>query len=156
MRVLVTNDDGVWAPGLAVLARALCDHGLDVVVAAPLDDRSGSSAAIGPGYAAEGDVDPHFDTAAVFGVWAYDWLIGTPVGTVLNVNVPNVRMGEVRGVRSAAATVRHGTHGVGRVGGRASPAGAAGDGSRVGARHRHRAGHGGLRRRHPARRRAGD
>jgi 5'/3'-nucleotidase len=186
VRVLVTNDDGVRAPGLAVLARALCDHGLDVVVAAPLDDRSGSSAAIGPGYAAEGiavermaltgldgvaahgvegppgmaviaarlgafgpapdvvvsginpgnntgrsvlhsgtvgaaltaanfggrglavsvgveegSVEPHFDTAATFAVRAYDWLIDAPVGTVLNVNVPNVRMGEVRGVRSA-------------------------------------------------------
>ena len=186
MRVLVTNDDGVWAPGLAVLARALCDHGLDVVVAAPLDDRSGSSAAIGPGYAAEGiavervslpgldgvaahgvegppgmaviaarlgafgaapdivmsginpgnntgrsvlhsgtvgaaltaanfgargvavsvgvaegDVDPHFDTAAVFGVWAHDWVADAPAGTVVNVNVPNVRMGEVRGVKPA-------------------------------------------------------
>ncbi|MBV8691411.1 MAG: 5'/3'-nucleotidase SurE [Actinobacteria bacterium] len=186
MRVLVTNDDGVWAPGIAVLARALRDHGLDVVVAAPLDDRSGSSAAIGPGYAAEGiaveraelpdlegvpahgvegppgmaviaarlgafgappdivmsginpgnntgrsvlhsgtvgaaltaanfgargvavsvgvaegEVDPHFDTAAVFAVRAYDWLFSAPVGTVLNVNVPNVPMAEVRGVKAA-------------------------------------------------------
>jgi 5'-nucleotidase len=49
----------------------------------------------------EGSVDPHFDTAATFAVRAYDWLIDAPVGTVLNVNVPNVRMGEVRGVRSA-------------------------------------------------------
>ena len=186
MRVLVTNDDGVWAPGIAVLARALADHGVDVVVAAPLDDRSGSSAAIGPGYAAEGiavervslagladvpahgvegppgmaviaarlgafgpapdlvvsginpgnntgrsvlhsgtvgaaltaanfgarglavsvgapegDLDPHFDTAAAFAVRAYDWLFDAPVGTVLNVNVPDLPMGEVLGVRVA-------------------------------------------------------
>jgi 5'-nucleotidase len=48
MRVLVTNDDGVGAPGLAVLARALRAEGHDIVVAAPLADFSGSSAAIGP------------------------------------------------------------------------------------------------------------
>ena len=48
MRVLVTNDDGVRAPGIAALARAVVDAGYDVVVVAPMDDRSGSSAAIGP------------------------------------------------------------------------------------------------------------
>lgn len=47
MRVLVTNDDGVDAPGLHALARAVADEGHDVVVAAPLEDMSGSSAAIG-------------------------------------------------------------------------------------------------------------
>jgi 5'-nucleotidase len=48
MRVLVTNDDGVSEPGLLVLARALVDAGHDVVVAAPLSEHSGASAAIGP------------------------------------------------------------------------------------------------------------
>jgi 5'-nucleotidase len=46
MRVLVTNDDGIDAPGLAVLARAAHDAGLDVVVAAPAEQSSGASAAI--------------------------------------------------------------------------------------------------------------
>ena len=53
MRVLVTNDDGVYAPGIAALARAAVDAGHDVVVAAPLDDRSGSGAGIGPTRAGE-------------------------------------------------------------------------------------------------------
>lgn len=47
VRVLVTNDDGIDAVGLHHLARALVDAGHEVVVAAPLDDRSGSGAAIG-------------------------------------------------------------------------------------------------------------
>lgn len=47
MRVLVTNDDGAHAPGLAVLARSLVARGHDVVVVAPDEDRSGSGAAIG-------------------------------------------------------------------------------------------------------------
>jgi 5'-nucleotidase len=48
MRVLVTNDDGFDAPGLAVLARAFADAGHDVIVVAPLEQASGASAGIGP------------------------------------------------------------------------------------------------------------
>lgn len=47
MRLLVTNDDGILAPGIAALTAALIDDGHEVVVAAPADDRSGASAAIG-------------------------------------------------------------------------------------------------------------
>ncbi|RMI12932.1 5'/3'-nucleotidase SurE [Cellulomonas triticagri] len=47
MRVLVTNDDGIESPGLAVLARAALDAGADeVVVAAPARDSSGASASL--------------------------------------------------------------------------------------------------------------
>lgn len=45
-RVLVTNDDGVQAPGIRRLARAVHDAGYDVVVAAPRDEASGMSAAL--------------------------------------------------------------------------------------------------------------
>jgi 5'-nucleotidase len=47
LRVLVTNDDGVHSPGIAALAAALHDVGHDVTVVAPVDERSGSGAAIG-------------------------------------------------------------------------------------------------------------
>jgi len=47
MRILVTNDDGIWAPGICALAAAMTDTGHDVVVAAPDGERSGSSAALG-------------------------------------------------------------------------------------------------------------
>lgn len=46
-RVLITNDDGIAAPGLRWLAEAAVSHGLDVVVAAPLTEASGSGAAMG-------------------------------------------------------------------------------------------------------------
>lgn len=59
MRVLVTNDDGVAAPGIHHLARAVAKGGHDVVVAAPLDDRSGSGAALGRLH-----VDEHIDVEA--------------------------------------------------------------------------------------------
>jgi 5'-nucleotidase len=46
MRALVTNDDGIESEGLRALAVAALDVGLEVVVAAPTDDASGSSAAL--------------------------------------------------------------------------------------------------------------
>lgn len=45
-RVLITNDDGIAAPGLRWLARAALDCDMDVVVAAPLSEASGMSAAM--------------------------------------------------------------------------------------------------------------
>lgn len=48
MRIVVTNDDGVRAPGIAVLAKALHGAGHEVLVAAPLTEASGSGAGIGP------------------------------------------------------------------------------------------------------------
>lgn len=43
----MTNDDGINSPGLHALARALADDGHDLLVAAPQEDVSGTSAAIG-------------------------------------------------------------------------------------------------------------
>jgi 5'-nucleotidase len=45
-RALITNDDGVESRGLRLLAQAATAFGLDVVVAAPLHESSGSSAAL--------------------------------------------------------------------------------------------------------------
>jgi 5'-nucleotidase len=46
MRILVTNDDGIDAPGIRWLARAAVRDGHDVVIAAPIKEASGSSAAL--------------------------------------------------------------------------------------------------------------
>jgi 5'-nucleotidase len=46
MRVLITNDDGIEAPGIRFLALALAGPGRDVVVAAPSHEASGMSAAM--------------------------------------------------------------------------------------------------------------
>lgn len=48
MRLLVTNDDGIEAPGIAALTKVLVAAGHDVVVVAPLEDRSGTGAGVGP------------------------------------------------------------------------------------------------------------
>lgn len=46
-RILITNDDGVDAPGIAALAAAVSDWGrAEVVVAAPVAEASGASAAL--------------------------------------------------------------------------------------------------------------
>jgi 5'-nucleotidase len=54
-RALITNDDGIESPGLLSLARMAIDAGLDVTVAAPAAQSSGSSASI-LGTGAEGRV----------------------------------------------------------------------------------------------------
>src|SRR5689334_14937253 len=46
VRVLVTNDDGIDAPGIAHLAHALAEE-FDVTVAAPAKDSSGMGTGIG-------------------------------------------------------------------------------------------------------------
>lgn len=46
VRVLITNDDGIAAPGIQALAWAARQRGLDVVVAAPMEEASGTSAAM--------------------------------------------------------------------------------------------------------------
>ncbi|MBM4189800.1 MAG: 5'/3'-nucleotidase SurE [Betaproteobacteria bacterium] len=43
MRILLSNDDGYFAPGLTILAETLSAHGHDIVVVAPDLDRSGAS-----------------------------------------------------------------------------------------------------------------
>jgi len=47
VRVLVTNDDGLHAPGLHALASALSSAGHEVIALAPEGDRSGCGAAVG-------------------------------------------------------------------------------------------------------------
>ena len=184
MRLLVTNDDGILAPGIAALAAGMVDAGHEVVVAAPADDRSGASAAIGgmradetielqqieleglsgascysvvaspaliviaaclggfgpppdavvsginagantgravlhsgtvgaaltaanfgrSGLAVSLAVDGEYrwSTAADLAVAALGWLAGEPAGTVVNLNVPNLELGDVRGVRQGS------------------------------------------------------
>jgi 5'-nucleotidase len=180
-RALVVNDDGVGAQGIRHLAGAAVEAGLDVVVAAPLRESSGSSAALtasqvdgrivverrtldgldgvpvygvdaapafialiasrgafGPpptlllsgvnrglntghavlhsgtvGAAMTGRVNDcralavsldvgeemRWDTARVVAQKAISWLLAFDAPLVLNVNVPNVPLAELRGVR---------------------------------------------------------
>ncbi len=56
MRILITNDDGVFAPGIAALARGLwaaVGDRHDLVVVAPMVDHSGAGAAVGRVYERE-------------------------------------------------------------------------------------------------------
>jgi 5'-nucleotidase len=46
MLALITNDDGIESPGLSQLALSAKESGLDVVVAAPMRESSGSSASV--------------------------------------------------------------------------------------------------------------
>lgn len=188
--VLITNDDGVASPGLAALVRAAAGPGRRVVVAAPANDQSGTSAAVAPrpaegtrvervriagldepgfedlvAFAVDGppalavlaarigelgepaysatviasgvnlgpntgaavlhsgtvgaalaaanlglsglamSIDSmrpaHFGTATAVAAAALDWLAASPPGTVLNVNVPDLPLDRVSGIRHA-------------------------------------------------------
>lgn len=46
VRALITNDDGIDSPGLAVLARVALDAGYEVTVVAPAQEASGASASL--------------------------------------------------------------------------------------------------------------
>ncbi|MDP1806689.1 MAG: 5'/3'-nucleotidase SurE, partial [Acidimicrobiales bacterium] len=47
----------------------------------------------------------HLDTATAVAAGALDWLLGAPAGTVLNVNVPNLPLDRLAGVRHAPLAV---------------------------------------------------
>jgi 5'-nucleotidase len=68
-RILITNDDGVDAPGLHALARAAHDAGYEVVVAAPREEQSGMSASL-TAVAAEGRIVVERRPSASFPVFA--------------------------------------------------------------------------------------
>jgi 5'-nucleotidase len=56
LRILITNDDGVFAPGIAALAHglsAMLGDRNELFVVAPLTDHSGAGAAVGPVYERE-------------------------------------------------------------------------------------------------------
>ncbi|WP_410657560.1 5'/3'-nucleotidase SurE [Amycolatopsis sp. lyj-112] len=55
MRTLITNDDGIGSPGLTALALGAVEHGWTVVVAAPAEEASGTSAGLS-GAGSEGRV----------------------------------------------------------------------------------------------------
>jgi 5'-nucleotidase len=183
MRVLVTNDDGVEAPGLLALTEAVAAAGHDVFVVAPTGQRSGSGAAIGrlhragpiactevrwpslphvpvyaldvtpaaavyagalgtfgpppdavasgvnpglnyghlvlhsgtvgaaltaatmgiPGVAASiaWSEEPHWRTAAALVAPALEWAVAHAPGQALNLNVPDVELADLQGVRAA-------------------------------------------------------
>jgi 5'-nucleotidase len=86
MRVLVTNDDGVWAPGIMVLARALVEAGHDVTVAAPLSDNSGAGAALGPVHLDSGVTFQRVELDGLPGIPAYG-LDGPPALAVMAANL---------------------------------------------------------------------
>ncbi len=85
MRILITNDDGVFAPGIAELARGLHaafgdEH--ELLVVAPLTDHSGASAAVGPVYERESIPYEHVDIPGLADVPTYG-IDGSPALSVI-------------------------------------------------------------------------
>jgi 5'-nucleotidase len=85
MRILITNDDGVFAPGIAALARGLHaafgdEH--ELVVVAPLTDHSGAGAAVGAVYERESIPYEHVDIPGLADVPTYG-IDGSPALSVI-------------------------------------------------------------------------
>jgi 5'-nucleotidase len=70
MRVLITNDDGISAPGIVALAAALREHH-EVIVVAPDRDMSGSSASISRFGGVRDIVFERFEMPGLDGTLAY-------------------------------------------------------------------------------------
>jgi 5'-nucleotidase len=71
MRALVTNDDGIESPGLEELVRVATQAGLDLVVAAPHEERSGTGAALTATTSGGRILTQRTGLAGVAGVTAY-------------------------------------------------------------------------------------
>jgi len=82
LRVLITNDDGIMAPGIAALAASASAAGHEVLIAAPLTDYSGSSAAVGPVYERTSVDYKRFELDGLDGVPSYG-LDASPALSVL-------------------------------------------------------------------------
>jgi 5'-nucleotidase len=106
--ILVTNDDGVGSPGLAALVRGVAGPGRRVVVAAPSDDQSGTSAAVAPRPPEGVRIEPvsiaGLDDPAFEGLIAYS-VDGPPALAVLG-----ARLGELGGPAASATVVASGVN----------------------------------------------
>ncbi|MGH3656137.1 MAG: 5'/3'-nucleotidase SurE [Micromonosporaceae bacterium] len=116
-RVLITNDDGVAAPGLRWLARTAVDTGLDVVVAAPAQETSGTSAAMSA-YTADGRVIirrhslPDLDGVPAYGVAASPSYIVVLAMLATFGEPPNLVLSGInRGANAGRAVLHSGTVG---------------------------------------------
>jgi 5'-nucleotidase len=85
MRIVITNDDGVFAPGIAALARGLhtaFGNRHELVVVAPLTDHSGAGAAVGPVYERESIPYEHVDIPGLGDIPTYG-IDGSPALSVI-------------------------------------------------------------------------
>ncbi|WP_328453633.1 5'/3'-nucleotidase SurE [Amycolatopsis sp. NBC_00438] len=118
MRILVTNDDGVESPGLHALARGARAHGWDVVVAAPAQEASGTSAGL---TAAAGDTRrvaverrdvPGLDGVPVHAVAAHPGLIALLAAQGAFGDPPDVVLSGINlGANTGRAVLHSGTVG---------------------------------------------
>jgi 5'-nucleotidase len=106
--VLVTNDDGVGSPGLAALVRAVVGGGRRVVVAAPANDQSGTSAAVAPRPPEGVRIEPV--TIAGLEGPPFDGLRAFAVDGPPGLAVLGARLGELGEAAAAASVVASGVN----------------------------------------------
>ena len=119
MKFLITNDDGIDAPGIAALAQAASEFG-EVVVAAPFDHLSGCShqVTVGTGIVVEDRGDDRYAVhgtpadCARLGIWNlardFDWIL-SGVNSGGNLGADAYYSGTIAAVREACL---HGKQGI--------------------------------------------
>ncbi len=122
MRTLVTNDDGIDSDGLVVLARAAVGAGLDVVVAAPLKESSGTGAGLtateeGGGVLVERRALPELDGVEAYAVAAHPGFIALAAADGAFGEAPEVVLSGVNlGANLGRAILHSGTVGAALTG----------------------------------------
>ncbi|MEV4351675.1 5'/3'-nucleotidase SurE [Actinoplanes sp. NPDC049596] len=113
-RVLITNDDGVGAPGIRALARAVHTAGYEVVVAAPHEEASGMSAAL-TAVTSEGRIvvtHHDFEELVAYGVTASPAYIVVLAGLGVFGEPPDLVLSGInRGANAGRAVLHSGTVG---------------------------------------------
>ena len=113
-RILVTNDDGVSAPGIRALAVAARAEGHEVVVAAPREEASGMSAAL-TAVTADGRIvyEPHeLGDIPAYGVAASPAYIAVLAGLGVFGPPPDILLSGInRGANAGRAVLHSGTVG---------------------------------------------
>jgi len=117
MRALITNDDGIGSPGLAALAVGAVEHGWTVVIAAPAEEASGTSAGLS-GAGEEGKVAverrelPGVPDVPAYAVAAHPGLIALAAAQGAFGEPPDVVLSGVnRGANVGRAVLHSGTVG---------------------------------------------
>lgn len=113
MRVLLTNDDGVGAPGLVHLAGAVQRAGYDLMIAAPLYEASGAGAGVGPvhtmgeGIVVERPKLPGLEDVVTYGVDALPALIVLAACVGAFGQVPDVILSGINPGRNVGRAALH-------------------------------------------------
>jgi 5'-nucleotidase len=115
MRILISNDDGYEAKGIKQLAKSLSEIA-EVIVVAPNKNKSAASSSLTLGKPLKPIAISlaswrckHFETAGAVAKSLVTQIDKAPLSynTIINVNVPDITLNEIKGIKSTRLGNRH-------------------------------------------------